>query len=164
MCQTTAFDAIRKKYRVWQKYAFRKMGVLGVSPTYVYSHENPDNCHPHVNWVVHVPACLESEFRRKLSAWVSKVQGDIGPFDIKLKHVTAEKGLGKYIVKGADPEVMAHFHLDNSVAPQGDVFGKRAGHSPSIGLTERKKVGFNRYMRREWKRSVEYQQSFIKAA
>jgi len=142
---TQVFEAIRHKYRDWLTN-LRKKGVTVVKPTYVFAFENPSDI-PHVNWVVHIPAGLEEEFARKLPRWVERAQGSIGSFDVNIQPVTlgSTASLAKYILKGTQDTHIDHFHLGNVYdGPQGSIWGKRAGSSPSIGKTARDRAGFKR--------------------
>lgn len=141
---TTAFSIIRHRFRDWLSYKAKKGGV-SISPDYIYAFENPDDDDvPHVNWALHVPEQYRDEFERKLRRWVEKVQGPIGPFDIDVQPITQShaKRLAKYICKGTQADFIAHFHLEDVAAPQGEIWGKRAGVSPSIGTSMRKEAGF----------------------
>ena len=139
----TLFEEIRHKFRDWLNYATRGPVMGPARPVYVYSLECPDRA-AHVNWVVHVPPHLIAAFDRKLLQWVRKVQGDVGPHDVNVQPVTGnEKSLAKYLVKGTDPHFLDHFYLTGVHAPQGEVYGKRAGFSPSLGHVARRTAGFN---------------------
>jgi hypothetical protein len=142
---TRIFEAIRHKYRDWLTH-LRKTGRTSVVPTYVFAFENPGEV-PHVNWVVHIPLGLEDEFANKLPRWVEKSQGEIGKFDVHIQGVSLEKTayLAKYILKGTQETHIDHFYLSVVYdGPQGSIWGKRAGSSPSIGKSARQKAGFNR--------------------
>ena len=148
----TLFEAIRHKFRDWLNYRTRKPGPPA-RPAYIYAIENSgERPHPHVNWLVHVPNHLLKEFDRKLPQWVKKVQGDVGPFDISCEATieTHVKRLAKYIVKGTDPLYVDHFHLREMAEPQGMVWGRRAGVSPSIGREARRVAVFKRRKRRSF--------------
>ena len=138
----TVFARVRHKYRDWLTHQ-RKKGLPVARPAYAFSFENPRGM-THVNWVVHVPASLRPDFERKLRRWVTRAQGECGPHDICCKAVDPAyaKRLAKYIVKGTDPDYVGHFHLGQVHAPQGVVWGKRAGVSPAIGKTARALAGF----------------------
>lgn len=151
---TYIFEAIRHKYRDWLAH-LRKKGGASVTPTYVFAFENPADL-PHVNWVVHIPKGLEAEFDRKLRRWVLKAQGEVGPFDINIQPVTLESTatLAKYILKGTQETHIDHFYLGTVYdGPQGSIWGKRAGSSPSIGKTARDRTGFKRRAHRSAYRS-----------
>jgi hypothetical protein len=138
------FEAIRHKYRDWLNYRTKKRGLGIVAPMYIYAMENPSGTHPHVNWALHVPHDLREEFAAKLPRWIEKAQGKCGPSDCVVQSVREDthKQLAKYIVKGTDPGFVDHFHLQKVYAPQGQVWGKRAGVSPSLGATVRKVINF----------------------
>ena len=141
------FQRIRHKYCDWLNYQ-RKLGHAVPPPAYVFTFENT-GCVPHVNWVLHVPNGFRAEFERKLPRWVRKAQGACGPFDVRCEPVThTPKSLAKYIVKGTDPAFVSHFYLSEVHAPQGTVYGKRAGVSPALGATARKQAGFHPRLRR----------------
>lgn len=138
------FEAIRHKYRDWLNYRTKKRSLGIVPPMYIYAMENPSGTHPHVNWALHVPDDLRAEFEAKLPRWIEKAQGKCGPSDCVVQGVREDthKQLAKYIVKGTDPGFVDHFYLQKVYAPQGQVWGKRAGVSPSLGATVRKVVNF----------------------
>ena len=151
---THTFEAIRHKYRDWLAN-LRNKGETSVIPTYVFAFENPTDL-PHVNWVVHIPKGLEAEFARKLRRWVLRAQGEVGPFDVNIQPVTLESTatLAKYILKGTQETHIDHFHLGTVYdGPQGSIWGKRAGSSPSIGKTARERAGFKRRAHRSAYRS-----------
>lgn len=139
----TLFERIRHKYRDWLSHKAKTMGRLGLAPAYVYVFENPAK-NPHVNWVVHIPASLQAEFQRKLPRWVERAQGQLHENDIHCQPIELNraKRLAKYILKGTDSAFVEHFHLQDVHKPQGSVWGKRAGISPSLGNTARNAVGF----------------------
>lgn len=152
-----AFQIIRHKFRDWRVYALRKHGASICGPAYIYTLEAPDPEHPHANWVLHVPAELASDFRNKLSLWVARACGHVGPFDIDVQVVdpTTDKTLAKYVVKGTDPNYVEYLHLGSVAAPQGQVSGRRVGVSPAISRTARKRGGFvPRRDRHKWRRST----------
>lgn len=156
---TRVFEAIRHKYRDWLMH-LRKTGRANIPPTYVFAFENPGEV-PHVNWVVHIPRGLEAEFSNKLPRWVEKSQGGIGNFDVNIQDVNLERTayLAKYILKGTQETHIDHFYLNVVYdGPQGSIWGKRAGSSPSIGRSAREKAGFNRK-----KHKTIYQSSPIRA-
>lgn len=138
----TIFASIRHKYRDWLTH-HRNKGRPVTRPVYAFSFENPNGM-THVNWAIHVPACVRHDFERKLRRWVMRAQGECGPQDICCKPINPAyaKRLAKYIVKGTDPDFVAHFHLGEVHAPQGRVWGKRAGVSPAIGKSARAVAGF----------------------
>lgn len=141
---TTAFKIIRHKFRDWLAYKAKQQRVA-IPPDYIYAFENPDDDDvPHVNWALHVPDRLRAEFEAKLARWVEKVQGRLDPFDIHVQPITPShaKRLAKYICKGTDAAFVSYFYLDDVHAPQGEIWGKRAGVSPSIGTAIRKEAGF----------------------
>lgn len=148
----SAFEAIRQKYRCWLKNR-EKTGKTSTETVYVYSHENPGDM-PHVNWVVHMPAKIEKEFRAKLDQWMSKVLGGIGRYDLDIQIVDphTDKTLAKYIIKGRDTAYVDYLHLQDVAKPQGRVWGRRATPSPSIGRTARKRAEFvPKRDRHKWK-------------
>jgi hypothetical protein len=137
----TVFRRVRYKYCDWLNYR-RRQGHALPPPAYVFTFENTGSL-PHVNWVLHVPNGFRAEFERKLPGWVRRVQGACGSFDVRCKPVThTPKSLAKYIVKGTDPAFVDHFYPSAVHAPQGIVYGKRAGVSPALGKTARELVGF----------------------
>jgi hypothetical protein len=141
-----AFRQVRHKFRDWLTHK-RQSGRLPaeeLKPSYVYALESPDG-HTHVNWAVHVPPPLEAEFKKKLSAWIKKVQGELRPFDLHIAPIKEKsaKRLAKYIMKGTDPLYVQHFHLQDVHAPQGEVWGRRAGVSQAIGIKARKRADFH---------------------
>lgn len=143
----TIFQRVRHKFCDWLNYR-RRQGHDMPPPAYVFAFENTGSL-PHVNWVLHVPNGFRAEFERKLPGWVRKAQGACGPFDVRCKPVThTPKSLAKYIVKGTDPAFVDHFYLSAVHAPQGIVYGKRAGVSPALGKTARAQAGFRPGRRR----------------
>lgn len=153
---TTIFTRIRHKFRDWLNGRIKKHRHAPMPPAYVYSHENPAG-NPHVNWMVHVPDYLMSEFLKKLPQWVERAQGNVGRFDIKVQGVDpqTDKTLAKYILKGTDERYVPYLHLQNYAEPQGQVFGRRATASIGIGRTARRASGFvPRLHRHDWKRKA----------
>ena len=141
---TDDFCRIVHKFRDWLTNK-AKQGQPKTPPIYVTSFENPDN-NPHVNWVVHIPDYLKTEFQKKLPKWVGKVLGKIGPFDIHVQDVDVnyDKRLAKYILKGTDSRFIQHFHLDNVYeGPQGVIWGRRTAVSQAIGIKARKRADFH---------------------
>ena len=138
------FEAIRHKYRDWLNYRSKRRPDGVIPPMYIYAMENPAGDHPHVNWVVHVPADLRAEFEAKLPRWIEKAQGACRHSDCVVQTVRPDthKQLAKYVVKGTDPGFVDHFYLQKVYAPQGQIWGKRAGVSPSLGATVRRVVNF----------------------
>lgn len=144
----TIFRAIRHKFRDWLAYRRRKYPALP-AVAYVYALESPENRYPHSNWVLHVPEELRSEFTRKLPLWVAKAQGSCGSFDVDVQSVDQAyiPALSKYVLKGADPAYVSHFHLErvaNDHGPQGIVWGKRAGASLTLDRAARRAAGWTR--------------------
>jgi hypothetical protein len=139
---TTAFEKIRHKFRDWLGRRAKLAGA-DVPPIYVFAFENPNGL-IHVNWAVHIPEKLATEFSAKLPKWVEKVQGKVEPFDIDIQPVESnyDKRLAKYIFKGTDPHFVTHFHLQDIHEPQGKIWGRRAAVSQAIGIRARKKAGF----------------------
>lgn len=147
-CASTAFQEIRKKYADWLRGRSKKYDCK-FKPTYVYSFENPNN-NIHVNWCLHIPDELEDEFLEKLPNWVEIVQGPSSDTTIctsKIEYgVDSFKSTANYILKGIDPEFAEDYFLtklQNTKGPQGDVFGKRAGFGPAIGVTAQKRAKFD---------------------
>ena len=141
---TTIFEIVRHKYRDWLNYRSKRRPEGVAPPMYVYAMENPSGDHPHVNWAIHVPEGLRSEFEAKLPRWIARAQGHCGHSDCVIQPIKQDthKTLAKYIVKGTDPNFIGHFYLENVHAAQGQIWGKRAGVSPSLGATVRKVVNF----------------------
>lgn len=138
------FADIRQRYRNWLSYRLKKAGREGEAPAYIYAIENPNGNH-HANWAVHIPPGLEQEFLAKLPRWIERAQGECRPYDLKACPIKQShaKRLAKYIVKGTDPAFVDHFFLTDLAAPQGEVWGKRAGVSPSLGHSARKAAAFH---------------------
>lgn len=146
----TIFRKIRHKYRDWLVYACKAAGIR-LAPMYVYSFEAPGS--PHVNWALYVPPALTNEFFEKLSGWVAKVQGPLGPYDLRAEGIdmSGYKSLANYMMKGCDPAYIDHFHLRalyNEHGPQGAFYGQRAGVSPAFNKTARKVAGYDAKRRR----------------
>lgn len=138
-----AFTRIRHKHRDWQDRRSKKAGGR-LPPIYVCVFENP-NGQVHVNWTLHVPEAWAGEFERKLRGWVEKVQGPLGPYDLRVGPIeeARAKRLAKYIFKGTDPLYVPHFHLEEVHAPQGVIWGRRATISRAIGIKARERAGFH---------------------
>ena len=146
----TIFRKIRHKYRDWQSYSIRSAG-LHSSPMYVYTFEAPGN--PHVNWALYIRPELQDEFFEKLPKWVAKVQGPLGPYDLRADVLDQQgyKSLANYMLKGCDPAFVDHFHLRSlydKYGPQGVFYGQRAGVSPSFNKTARSNAGYDAKLRR----------------
>lgn len=137
------FRAIRHKFRDWLNRRTKKLYGAALSPMYVYTHENPDG-HAHCNWVLHVPPELQAEFDTKREKWIARAHKNVRHYDVKAKPVdpTTAKSLAKYIIKGIDARFVAYLHLHAYAAPQGRVWGRRAGTSEAIGRAARKAAGF----------------------
>jgi hypothetical protein len=143
----TLFNEIRHKFRDWLNYKTKATTAGAMRPVYVASHENPNDDLPHVNWALHVPPEFLPEFYKKLRGWVEKVQGTVGPYDIRVQPIDPKraKRLAKYILKGTDPAFTDHFHLGELVAehgPQGTVWGRRLSVSSAISAAARKEAGW----------------------
>lgn len=141
----TAFFQVRHKFRDWLAYASKRFALGQQTADYVYTFEN-DSGLIHANWVIHVPPALMAEFDKKVRRWLKKSQGACGDFDISIQRVEPQraKRLAKYILKGTDPQFVAHFFLQDVAKDQGLVVGKRAGISLSAGPSARKAAGFKR--------------------
>lgn len=147
---TDLFRRIVHKYRDWLVNKIKKGVLPKERPIYVYSLENPNGM-PHANWVIYVPPALLAEFEKKLPAWVKKAKGDVGDFDIDCQPIDQAryKRLAKYVVKGTDPAFVEHFYLGEVHAPQGQVWGRRAGASIAIGQTVRREANYRPSRRRK---------------
>lgn len=152
-CATTIFDRVRHKYRDWLNYRTRNDPAGPLPPLYVYTVENPSGDHHHVNWALHIPAKHRAAFEQRLPRWIEKTQGVCGPRDNHVASINSDraKRLAKYIVKGTDPAFIRHFYLEGVHVPQGDVWGKRAGVSPSLGATARRDASFRPRRQTNWK-------------
>lgn len=151
---TKIFEKVRHKYRDWNNYRQKQAADAAEPPYYVYTHERPDDQHPHVNWMVHIPANLHDEFIKKLVGWLRKAQGVVGNFDIDVQLVdpTTDKTLAKYIIKGTDERYVPYLHLEQYAQPQGIVWGRRGTASPALGRKARKGAGFvPKRDRNKWK-------------
>lgn len=137
------FERVRHKFRDWFNRRTRQLYGAALPPIYVYTLECPNGM-AHANWVINIPPPLQDEFERKLDRWVEKAQGRVGPFDARLKPVKAgtAKTLAKYLLKGIDPLYVGYLHLDAYAAPQGRIWGRRAGASPAISRAARRAAGF----------------------
>lgn len=158
-CAATLFERIRHKFRDWLNYHNRQSGAP-VAPAYVYAFENPEGGRPHVNWAIHVPDHLLADFLRKLPRWIERVQGSLTPFTYHEQAIDQAyaKRLAKYLVKGTEPAFLEHFYLrelHEEHGPQGEVWGKRAGVSPSLGHVVRRSASFR--PQRGRRRTQEYQ-------
>jgi hypothetical protein len=146
----TIFRRLRHKYRDWQTYLVRLTGSPS-PPRYVYTFEAPGN--PHVNWALHIRSEFQEEFFEKLPKWVAKVQGPLGPYDLRAARLDQEgyKSLANYFLKGCDQTYIDHFHLRDLYdqhGPQGVFYGQRAGVSPSLNKTARDTAGYDAKRRR----------------
>lgn len=146
-CAATLFEAIRHKFRDWLNYHNKRATTPPVAPAYIYVFENPEGERPHVNWGVHVPDHLLADFQKKLPRWIERVQGALSPFTYEEKPVGEcwAKRLAKYVVKGTEPAFLDHFYLrelHDEHGPQGEIWGKRAGVSPSLGHAARRSAKF----------------------
>lgn len=137
------FQAIRHKFRDWYNRRTKKLYGLALPPMYVYTHENPGG-HTHCNWVVHVPAELQSEFDSKRSKWIARAHGNVRKYDVKAQAVdpVTAKSLAKYLIKGIDPRFAGYLHLQAYASPQGRIWGRRAGTSPALSRAARSASGF----------------------
>lgn len=137
------FRAIRHKFRDWLNRRTKQLYGAALPPMYVYTHENP-NGHAHCNWVVHVPPELQAEFDQKRQRWIERAHKNVRRYDVKAKPVdpATAKTLCKYIIKGIDSRFISYLHLHDYAAPQGRVWGRRAGTSEAIGRAARQAAGF----------------------
>lgn len=139
------FRAIRHKYRDWLNRRTKQLYGEALPPMYVYTLENPNGM-AHCNWVLHVPPALQAEFDRKRDRWFARAHGSTisRPYDVKLCGVKSgtAKSLCKYIIKGTDSRFVGYLHLGDYAAPQGRIWGRRAGTSPAISRAARKGAGF----------------------
>ena len=137
------FRTIRHKYRDWLNRRTKQLYGEALSPMYVYTLENPNGM-AHCNWVLHVPPELQAEFDKKRVRWIARAHGNARPYDVKSRAVDPDtaKSLCKYIIKGTDSRFVGYLHLENYAAPQGRVWGRRAGTSPAISRAARKDAGF----------------------
>lgn len=146
-CAATLFERIRHKFRDWLAYHNKRADGPPVQPAYVYAFESPGGELPHVNWALHVPEHLLADFTRKLPRWIERAQGSLSPFTYNDQPIEAAraKRLAKYIVKGTEPGFLDHFYLrdlHDEHGPQGEIWGKRAGVSPSLGHVVRQAARF----------------------
>lgn len=152
----TAFKRICHKYREWLRYR-RKTYNEDCTPTFVYTHENPNN-NPHVNWCLHIPETLISDFELALPKWIEKTQGDLDEFTLNIDYIepSALKAPANYILKGIDPESVQNYFgaYDHylKAGEQGTIFGQRAGTSISLGKTARRRNGFCKHKYRQSKK------------
>lgn len=147
-----------RKYRGWHQRVTAKLYGAPLEPKYVYTVENV-SVTPHINWAVFIPKNLHAEFRKKITGWVAKSKGYCDEFDVKVTPVdvkTRYKSLSNYMVKGCEPTFVKHFFLDSLDNEQGAVYGKRAGVSPSLGITRRNNVGYQPRKRNIIKNASKY--------
>lgn len=154
-CAATLFERIRHKFRDWLNYKGKTSGGDPLTPSYIYAFENPANESPHINWGVHVPPGLIGEFHAKLPGWIEKVQGPLGHRTCRVLPIERQraKRLAKYIVKGTEAGFVDHFFLrdlTDAHGPQGEVWGKRAGVSPSLGPAVRRAARFRPRRHRQY--------------
>lgn len=137
------FRAIRHKFRDWLNRRTKQRYGAPLPPMYVYTHENPAG-HAHCNWVVHVPQDLQAEFDKKRTMWIARAHKMVRHYDVKAKLVDPKtaKSLAKYIIKGLDSRYVGYLHLQAYAAPQGRVYGRRAGTSPALSRAARADAGF----------------------
>lgn len=139
----TIFEKVRHKFRDWFNRRTKQLYGHRLPPAYVYTLEQPGQ-QAHANWVVNIPPRLQKEFAERLERWASKAQRRKGEFDIHLEPVVpgTAKTLAKYVIKGTDEMYVGYLHLQEFAAPQGRIWGRRAGTSPSISRSARKDAGF----------------------
>lgn len=150
----TTFRKVVHKFRDWFNRRTKQLYGNCLPPAFIYSLENP-NGQVHANWVVNVPPELQAEFEKKHRRWVRKAQGDIRRYDVAIFKVDphTDKSLAKYVIKGIDGNFISYLHMQEYASPQGRIWGRRAGVSPSISRTARNKAGFvAKQHRHQWKR------------
>jgi hypothetical protein len=138
------FERVRHKFRDWFNRRTKQLYGKALPPMYVYTLEKPGQ-QAHANWVVHIPTELKREFDKKKQRWVERVQGKRGHHDIYASDVDPHtaKSLAKYIIKGIDAVYVDYLHLSTYAAPQGRIWGRRAGTSPSLSRGARNAGGFS---------------------
>lgn len=141
------FQKIRTKARSWL-YNKRGGGLFGstgkgkdkgfVDPiTDLRVWENA-NGRVHVNWPIHIPKKYQKEFRKKLPVWIEKVFGDLPARCFKVKRIYNINGLMRYMLKGTQREYAKRIKV--RPVPQGEVYGRRAQCSGSLGRAARSKA------------------------
>jgi hypothetical protein len=134
-----AFKKMRDTFAKWVRRPSVKIKNTTAAPTYVWVIENP-NGHHNVHWLVHVPKKRKKEFEKLIHKLAAIYFGEIT--DNKAIHINRGlynvRGLGKYILKGIQPEV-AKFY---GVIPesQGRIYGKRSGFSRNIGPKKKREL------------------------
>lgn len=137
------FRAIRHKCRDWFNRRTKQLYGTARPLMYVCTHENPDG-HAHCNWVLHIPPELQIEYDRKRLKWIERAHKNVRRYDVKAVSVDPKtaKSLAKYIIKGIDARYIGYLHLQAYAAPQGRIWGRRAGTSEAIGRAARQAAGF----------------------
>ena len=115
--------------------------IFSIPPTYVWTLEAAGGCLA-AHWAVHLPRGLMLEYERKLRDWLKELSTDdvIGAA-AKTTHIHNITGLKRYILKGTDPHYAAICKI--TAIPQGEVYGKRAGHSRNLGPVARRAAGYS---------------------
>jgi len=134
---------LARKFCNWLR-RLKQTGREDCPPIYTGIIENPPGKTAHVNWMVHVPHGREKEFEKKLAMWARRILGNVNAGDIDAQPIDANtvKRLAKYVTKGTNPAYARHFYLEDIIADQGEVIGKRAGASVAIGNAARKRADF----------------------
>lgn len=129
---------IAQRFSPWLRR--HRKNKTGVQPTYVWVIEAANDILA-AHLAVHIPAGLRKEFQSKLIHWVRQQSpaNDIGAA-VKTTRIYNITGLKRYLLKGADE----HWAKICKIIPiaQGDVIGKRAGHSRNLGPVARRALGY----------------------
>jgi hypothetical protein len=134
----TAFSQLRALFLIWAQTSC-------VEPMYVYAFQNVRDDVPfmsvgsgqdhnvEVQWAVHIPVWLLSDFESDLSDWVDYVTGGItDPQTIVTIEQRDMRGTRAHLLKGADPTWCSAHGIVSE--PKGVIAGRRTGTSPNIGL------------------------------
>jgi REP element-mobilizing transposase RayT len=146
------FSKINRAKNRWLQSYYKKNGLDHKPPCAAWVFEMPQ-LNEHVHWLINLEPNLIEIFEKKLVRWLQRYQRFVGPRTIKIEDVNPHtvKNIGNYMVKGVDPRFASFLHLQNRICHQGIVRGQRCRSSQSIGVTARKRAGFNASLQRnEW--------------
>ncbi|QWK79419.1 hypothetical protein [Ochrobactrum sp. BTU1] len=143
------FSKINRAKNRWLQSYYKKNGLDHKPPCAAWVFEMPQ-LNEHVHWLINLEPNLIEIFEKKLVRWLQRYQRFVGPRTIKIEDVNPHtvKNIGNYMVKGVDPRFASFLHLQNRICHQGIVRGQRCRSSQSIGVTARKRAGFNASLQR----------------
>ena len=136
------------------KWLTRKGSGRPKPPAFIWSVENSGGC-LNVHWLVHIPKGRVEDFRAQLPGWLAAVAGEVScTTAIHVRHAPTPQGAAKYISKGIDPLYAPFFRIRH--VPQGQIHGKRAGTSKSLGPTARRRLQDSGQLHRSFRRFRAY--------